>query len=549
MSATPPGSRGAAGLSPAARRDALAAMRDPGGLDVLVVGGGVVGAGAALDAATRGLRTGLVEAADWASGTSSRSSKLIHGGLRYLEMLDFHLVREALRERGLLLGRLAPHLVQPVDFLYPLTHRVWERLYAGTGIALYDLMASGSGDRAGRHHHLSRRGALAVAPALRADALVGAIQYRDAQVDDARFTLMLARTAATHGALVATRARVVGLDRSRGRVTGARVRDQESGQEFGVRARVVVSATGVWSEEVQALAEVADPLRVRASKGVHLVVPRARLNLATGLITRAERSVLFVIPWGDFWIVGTTDTDYDADRERPRASRDDVAYLLAHLNSILCAPLRPEDVVGVYAGLRPLLNGGASATAKLSREHAVGQPLPGLVVVAGGKYTTYRVMAEDAIDLAAAALGRGVAPSRTRDAVIVGGEGWTATWDARHDLAARSGVEVATIERLLRRYGSLAGELLDQIAADRGLAAPVGASPYLRGEVRYAVTHEGALHLEDVLARRTHLSIETPDHGVGAAREVAPLVASLLGWDRDRLRAELELYDSCVEAP
>lgn len=520
-------------------------------LDVLVVGGGVVGAGTALDAATRGLTTALVEAADWASGTSSRSSKLIHGGLRYLEMLDFHLVREALRERGLLLHRLAPHLVRPVPFLYPLRHRVWERAYAGSGIALYDLLAKGAGGPEGmrRHRHISRRAALRSAPVLRRDALIGAIEYYDAQVDDARFTMMLARTAATHGAFVATRARVTAFERSGERVTGARVTDTESGRTFIVRARVVISATGVWSGETQALADVEDPLRVRASKGVHLVVPRSRLQLSTGLITRTERSVLFVIPWGDFWIIGTTDTDYDADKDHPRASTADVDYLLEHVNTVLATPLGRNDVVGVYAGLRPLLDGGGDATAKLSREHAVSQPRPGLVVVAGGKFTTYRVMAHDAVDGAITQLRRTVPASNTRNVVIVGGDDWSATWEARRELSTDSGLSVAWIEHLLRRYGSLTPQVLDVIDRDATLAVPLEDSgQYLRAEISYAVTHEGALHVEDVLARRTHVSIETADHGSRAARRAGEVMAPLLGWGPERVVEELASYDSTVEA-
>jgi glycerol-3-phosphate dehydrogenase len=538
-------------LSPSTRRDALAAMESRGELDVLVIGGGVVGAGTALDAATRGLTTALVEAADWASGTSSRSSKLIHGGLRYLEMLDFHLVREALRERGLLLHRLAPHLVQPVAFLYPLTHRVWERAYAGSGIALYDLMARGSGELAGMHHHrhLSRRAALRSAPVLRPDALIGAIEYYDAQVDDARFTMMLARTAAAHGALVANRALVTGFERSGARVTGARITDLETGRVVSVRAKVVISATGVWSGDTQALAEVSDPLRVRASKGAHLIVPRRRLDLSTGLITRTERSVLFVIPWGEFWIIGTTDTDYHADLARPLATADDVDYLLAHVNSVLTTPLRRDDIVGVYAGLRPLLDGGADATAKLSREHAVSQARPGLVVVAGGKFTTYRVMAEDAVDRAVTQLGRAVPASRTRDVVIVGGDDWTTTWDSRRQMATDAGISVEWVEHLLGRYGSLTTEVLDVISTDRSLAAPLEDSKqYLMGEVCYAVTHEGALHLGDVLARRTHVAIQTLDHGSRAARHVGDVMARLLEWTPERLGDELASYDSCVES-
>ncbi len=517
-------------------------------LDVLVIGGGVVGAGTALDAATRGLATGLVEAEDWASGTSSRSSKLIHGGLRYLEMLDFHLVREALRERGLLLDRLAPHLVRPVAFLYPLTHRVWERAYAGSGIALYDLMASRSGGLADleRHRHLSRRDALRAAPILRPDALVGAIEYSDAQVDDARFTMMLARTAATNGALVANRARVIGLERSGERVSGARLMDTETGRTWSIRAKVVISATGVWSGDIQELAAVSDPLRIRASKGVHIVIRRSRLAMSTGLITRTERSVLFVIPWGDFWIVGTTDTDVPAGETTPRATESDVEYLLGHLNSVLVAPVQRGDVVGVYAGLRPLLAGGASATAQLSREHAVSEPRPGLVVVAGGKYTTYRVMAEDAADRAAAHVGRVVPGSRTRDVVLVGGEKWPTQWDARHELATDTGLDVAWIEHLLRRYGSLTSQVLELIGDDPSLAEPLEDSSYLKSEITYAVTHEGALHLEDVLARRTHVSIETEDHGLRSARYVGNVMAQLLGWPPVRLADELAAYESSV---
>jgi glycerol-3-phosphate dehydrogenase len=520
-------------------------------LDVLVVGGGVVGAGSALDSATRGLSTALVEASDWASGTSSRSSKLIHGGLRYLEMLDFHLVREALRERGLLLHRLAPHLVCPVSFLYPLKHRIWERAYAGSGIALYDFMATGSGGLAGlpHHRHLSRRTALRTAPALSHDSLVGAIEYYDAQVDDARFTMMLARTAATNGALVANRARVTDFERSGERVTGARILDLETGQIVNVRSKVVVSATGVWSGETQALADVDDPLRVRMSKGVHLIVARSRIQLSTGLILRTERSVLFVIPWDDFWIVGTTDTDYIADKDNPQADAHDVDYVLDHLNSVLATPLRRDDIVGVYAGLRPLLDGGADATAKLSREHVVSQPRPGLVVVAGGKFTTYRVMAEDAINLAAKQLDRVVPASRTRDVVIVGGHDWTAAWNSRYEMATETGLSVTWIEHLLHRYGSLTPEVLDVISADQYLRTPLeNSGHYLTGEVSYAVTHEGALRIEDVLARRTHVSIQTSDHGTGTARVVGDVMAPLLRWGPERLLEELAFYDESVES-
>jgi len=375
-------------------------------LDVLVIGGGVVGTGAALDAATRGLSVGLVEARDFASGTSSRSSKLIHGGLRYLEMLDFRLVAEALAERGLLIETLAPHLVRPVPFLYPLKHRGWERLYAGSGVALYDTLSLLSGRSRGvpHHRHLTRSGALRVMPSLRKDSLVGALQYYDGQVDDARHTMFIARTAAAYGAHVANRARVTGLLREGERVVGAVVHDQESGESIRIRAQQVVNATGVWTDDTQSFAGERGQFHVRASKGIHLVVPRDRIRGDSGLILRTEKSVLFVIPWGRHWIIGTTDTDWSLDKAHPAASAADIDYLLEHVNTVLKEPLTHEDVEGVYAGLRPLLSGESESTSKLSREHAVAHTVPGLVVVAGGKYTTYRVMARDAVDEAVRAI-------------------------------------------------------------------------------------------------------------------------------------------------
>ena len=538
-------------LSPQAREDALAAMTGDAELDVLVVGGGVVGAGAALDAVTRGLRTGLVEMRDWASGTSSRSSKLVHGGLRYLEMLDFGLVAEALSERALLLRRLAPHLVRPVPFLYPLQHRLWERPYVGAGVALYDTMSLLSGTSRGvpRHRHLSRRQALREAPALRKDALVGAVQYWDAQVDDARHTMTIVRTAAAYGALCANRARVVGLLRQGERVTGAVVLDLETGTEHEVRAKQVVNATGVWTDDTQALANTRGQVKVRASKGVHLLVPRDRIPSTTGLILRTPTSVLFVIPWGRHWIIGTTDTDWALDKSHPAVSSRDVDYLLEQANRVLAAPLREEDVEGVYAGLRPLLHGESESTSALSREHHVGHPVPGLVVVAGGKYTTYRVMAKDAIDEAVRALDAKVPESVTRDVPLVGAEGYAALWNQRHALAARSGLHVERITHLLQRYGTLVHEVLALLADDPSLASPLpGADDYLQVEAVYAATSEGARHLDDVLTRRTRASIESWDRGVEAAPVVARLMAPVLGWDDAQIATEVEHYTARVQA-
>ena len=537
-------------LGPAERDAALAAMRAQT-MDVLVVGGGVVGAGVALDAVTRGLSVGLVEARDWASGTSSRSSKLIHGGLRYLEMLDFALVREALKERGLILTRLAPHLTRPVPFLYPLQHRAWERPYVASGLTLYDTMARTGSHPAGlpMQKHLSRRQALRLAPSLRKDALVGAVQYYDAQLDDARHTMNIVRTAAAYGAHVANRARVVGFLREGERVVGARVRDLERGIEFEVAAQQIVNATGVWTDETQAMVGERGQFKVRASKGIHLVVPKDRILSSTGIILRTESSVLFVIPWGRHWIVGTTDTEWTLDKAHPAASRRDIDYLLETVNSVLSTPLTREDVEGVYAGLRPLLSGESEETSQLSREHVVGHPAPGLVVVAGGKYTTYRVMAMDAVDEVARALDFRVAPSCTEEVPLLGAEGFRAAWNGRQRTAQRSGLHVARVEHLLHRYGSMAEDLLALCAADPALAEPLpGADDYLAAEVVYAASHEGARHLDDVLARRTRISIETWDRGVSTAPHAAALMAPVLGWSADQTDREVRHYLARVEA-
>ena len=536
-------------LGPAERAAAVARMRTET-FDVLVVGGGVTGCGTALDAVTRGLSTALVEARDFAAGTSSRSSKLIHGGLRYLEQYNFGLVHEALKERALLLDRLAPHMVRPVPFLYPLTRPVWERAYVGAGVMLYDLMAGFTqGDRAlPRHRHLSKRQALKLVPSLRDDALIGAIQYWDAQVDDARHTMTLARTAALYGAQLATSVRVFGFLREGERVVGVRARDLETGEELDIRARQVVNATGVWTDDVQELVG-RGRIRVRASKGIHLVVPRDRIHSDTGLILRTETSVLFVIPWGRHWIIGTTDTDWDLDKAHPAASRSDIDYLLQRVNKELRSPLSYEDVEGVYAGLRPLLYGEDEATSRLSREHAVSQSVPGLVTVAGGKYTTYRVMAADTIDAVARNLDRRVPASVTDRTPLLGAVGYQAAWNQRDRLAEQSGLHVARIEHLLHRYGSRIGELLDLVAQQPELGRPIrGADDYLAAEAVYAAANEGALHLDDILTRRTRISIESWDRGAIAAEHVAELVAPVLDWDDDCRKREVEHYHLRVAA-
>ncbi|TFV53621.1 glycerol-3-phosphate dehydrogenase/oxidase [Blastococcus sp. TF02A-35] len=545
-------------LSPERRRADRARLEDEV-VDVLVIGGGVTGAGAALDAASRGLKVGLIEARDWAAGTSSRSSKLIHGGLRYLEQMAFPLVHEALKERARLIRTIAPHLVRPLPFLLPLTAPVWQRAYYGAGVALYDVLgAAFARDRAiPRHRHLSRRATLETFPALRRDAVRGAIRYYDAQVDDARHTLAVVRTAAGYGAAALSSARVVGLlresDAPDAAVVGVHVADLTDGSTFTVRARSVIAATGVWSDDIgRMLGSAAPSLKVRASKGVHLLVPGSAIDGGDvgphGLILRTPTSVLFVIPWGGQWIVGTTDTPWTLDRDHPAASSADIDYLLGQVNRVLTRPLTADDIVGVYAGLRPLLAGESDDTSRLSREHAVVTPVPGLVLVAGGKYTTYRVMAADAVDAAAERLP-GVPPSRTAELPLVGARGWGEVRDRAAELAAGYGVPEAAVERLLRRHGDQVTAVLDLVREDPALGRSLpGAPEHLAAEVVHATRAEGALHLDDVLTRRTRISIETPHRGVESAAEVARLMATVHGWQDDFLAEEIAHYEARVAA-
>jgi glycerol-3-phosphate dehydrogenase len=518
--------------------------------DVVIIGGGVVGAGAALDAVTRGLSVALVEARDLASGTSSRSTKLFHGGLRYLEMFEFGLVREALHERELMLTKICPHLAKPVSILYPLSKHVVERPYVASGLILYDTM--GGARSVPRHKHLSRAAALRLAPGLRRDALVGGVVYYDGQVDDARHTLTVARTAAAYGAVVRTSTQVVGFLKESDRVAGVRVRDVETGAETEVKARVVINATGVWTDELQRLSGGRGRFKVRASKGVHLLVPRDRITSESGIILRTEKSVLFVIPWKSHWIIGTTDTEWNLDLAHPAATKVDIDYILDHANTVLAVPLTHDDIEGVYAGLRPLLAGENEQTSKLSRTHAVARVAPGLIAIAGGKYTTYRVMGADAVDAAGEDLPGRINPSCTDDVPLLGALGYQALVNQADRLAAQHGVHPYRIRHLLDRYGSEIHELLAPAAGpggDKSLLQPIpGAPDYLQAEAMYAVTHEGALHVEDVLARRTRISIEYAHRGTESARRVAEIMAGVLGWTAAQADDEVTAYQARVDA-
>jgi glycerol-3-phosphate dehydrogenase len=553
--------------------------------DVVVIGGGVTGTGVALDAASRGLSVCLVERRDYAAGTSSRSSKLIHGGLRYLEQKDFGLVREALRERKILIQDVAPHLVRPAPFLLPL-RKHYERPYIGAGVLLYDILA-GRNSAVPHHRHLSKARCLETFPSLNPDALVGGIQYYDAQIDDARHTVVVARTAASYGAALLPGVAVERILVENGRAVGVEVTDRESGHSathnngdlnapFAIRSRTVVNATGVWTSELERSAGVPNPLQVTASKGIHIVVPRHRIDATTALILRTDRSVLFLIPWGDRWLIGTTDTPWSHDLDHPSASQADIHYVLYWANTMLRSNLTHDDVVGVYSGLRPLLSGGATATTKLSREHAVNRAIPGLVSIAGGKYTTYRLMARDAIDALKPDLGT-LAPSPTATIGLLGADGHDRAMANLAKHQATASLPSGALAHLVARYGSTAGEVLDVITANPSLATPIGSAPpvvasnprdfsepdpdtfdgahtpfsgsrYLLAEAVHAATYEGAMHVDDVLTRRTRLSIEGDDRGIGAAATVATAMGAVLGWNAELINLEASRYGDRVQA-
>lgn len=539
-----------------ARAKAIERMQQSEGVDVLVVGGGVTGAGVALDAASRGLSVAIVEGQDWSSGTSSRSSKLLHGGLRYLQMLDFKLVHEAILERNRLISTIAPHLAVPIAFLYPLEKPVIERSYVGAGIALYDTLAYlGGKPSVPGHKHMSKNKLREVFPGLKPDAFVGAIQYYDARIDDSRLVIDLVRTAVKFGASAAQRVQVTDYPRdASGRVTGAQVLDLETGNKFEIKAKHVINATGVWTEETESLAETDGGLEVLASKGIHLVFPKEKIRGERGIIVQTEKSVLFVIPWQQYWIVGTTDTPWTGDVQHPVPTATDIEYVLEHANAVLDEQLTRADVIGTYAGLRPLLQPGTkgdgdAVSTKVSREHTTIQPVPGLTVIAGGKLTTYRVMAEDAVDVALGAEEAKRLPSVTKDLPLIGADGLEVVVAKRDEIAKIYGWSRARVTRLINRYGSELFDILEMIGVDADLAQPLErAQLYLRAEVQFGVVAEGALHLSDMLEHRTRLDYEQPDRGLAAAQEIAEIMGGLLDWDDETRKTELQNVANYVAA-
>lgn len=511
--------------------------------DVLVVGGGATGAGVALDAASRGLRTALVERQDFGWGTSSLSSKMIHGGLRYLQHGDVWLVYHSLRERQRLL-RNAPHLVRVLGFMFPiytrggLIPRAAARLF---GLVLWGYDLIGGSLIGHRHRRLSREQALVHMPTLDVDRLVSGYLYHDAQVDDARLVLTIVRTAALdHDAVVANHLPVTSLlTSSDGTVEGAEVESEDG--PIRIRARAVVNAAGVWVDKVGALDGALE--RMRPARGVHVVVPRGRVDndVAVVLPVPGTRSTVFVVPWGDVAYIGTTDTDYDGDFDRPYCTADDVDYLLSSLNASITEPLSAGDVVGTWAGLRPLLRGATSRrTADLSRRHRVSRSSSGLVTVAGGKLTTWRQMAQDTVDEVCNLLGQRMR-SRTKSLRLRGAEGYRDVGDA--------GLGTDVRDHLVARYGSEAAVVLAMVGDDPDLAQPlVPGLPYLRAEARYAVEHEMAVTVDDVLARRTRARLLARDASADAADAVAELMGAVLGWNAQEQAEQAAGYRESVAA-
>jgi glycerol-3-phosphate dehydrogenase len=523
--------------------------------DILVIGGGITGVAIARDAALRGYNTGLVEQADFASGTSSKSSKLVHGGVRYLESFEFGLVFEACRERRYALLD-SPNLVRPLAFVYPVhqddPRPLWQ---IAIGMWLYDALAMFRNIE--RHQIWGKARTLRQEPAIRPNGLTGATHYYDAATDDARLTLAIAQDAHLAGAAVANYAQVVELLRVDGQVVGAQLRDQLTGEEYEVRARAVINATGPWTDSLLKMVDPNATRRLRPTKGVHIIVPRERICTRAAITLNSPRDgrLMFVIPWGKFSVIGTTDTDYEDDPADVYADPDDVAYVLeAARHSFPVTGLNGADVISAYAGLRPLIADDAPTGYKVSREHQILNTAKGFYSIAGGKLTTWRSMAEEMVDEVGRYLARehGLSPVRSGQTVhraLPGGDipDWHSYLAQQvTDLADRLSPE--SIIHLVSAYGTNWGDVLALVEDDEALAEPIVAGlPYLKAEVVHATRREMALTLEDVLARRTHIFSQTRDQGLNVAAKVAALMEAELGWSVEEQARQEESYRKLVE--
>ena len=528
-------------FSAAARRENVERLAQEE-FDLLIIGGGITGVGIARDAAMRGFRTALVEKGDFAIGTSSRSTRLIHGGIRYLEYGEFKLVFDACSERRVL-RKIAPRLARPLPFIYPLYRgqkpAPWK---LRTGLTLYD--ALGLFRNVQRHRWLRPPEVQRREPLVAGRGLLSAGRYYDAQVNDARLTLMTAKAAHLHGAVMVNYARVVGLMKAGGRVVGARVLDETSGREVEVQARIVVNATGVWTDDVLKLDERRKGPMIRPTKGIHLLIPRDQLYSQHAVIFGVPRDGrhIFLIPWGDFALVGTTDTDYQGDLDNPAATRDDVEYLLEAVHHTFPgARIKCEDVISTFAGLRPLVSAPGNPSA-LSREHVILESQSGLVTIAGGKLTTHRLMGEQLTDRVQKRLAeefgvRARSECRTKEAM----EG------AQTEQERASNVDPAVNKHLLNAYGSDATWILAYAEENPSLGERITPGlPYLMAEVLYAAQHEMALALSDVLIRRTHVIYETRSGRIEQARAVAKLMAPRLGWNEVEIERQVADYAAQV---
>jgi glycerol-3-phosphate dehydrogenase len=529
--------------------------------DVLVIGGGITGAGVALDAAARGYRVALIEKGDFASATSSKSTKLVHGGIRYLPQFDFALVREALVERGLLVQN-APFLVEPLAFLLPLYEDARRPLgvpiappkgyglglLLQSGLWMYDIMAGRL--NVARHRRVGIEKALNMAPSLHRQGLKDVYMYYDAQTNDTRLTITVLKTAVRHGALIANYAELTSFTRKPdGKIGGAVVRDHLSDRTLTVRARHVVNAAGIFAQRVMEMSGDQSKVRVTPSKGVHLLVARERLNLLDTAVVLPETDdgrILFVVPWGPRAVIGTTDTG-EGDLDHPEATPEDIAYLIRHVNRYLDVNLSSDDILSAYAGYRPLVSSNTSGTTKsLSRTHVVVQEENGIVTIVGGKLTTYRRMAQDTVDVLQKRDNMPVARA-TRRLPLAGAVAWK---EAEPEIE-RQGHELKLSERTLKElkfnYGREALEVLRLARENPDLAGLlVPDLPYIRAEIIFACRHEMALTLTDVLARRTRITLEDRDRGTTIAPAVAAIMAAELGWSEDRVRGEVENYRQAI---
>jgi glycerol-3-phosphate dehydrogenase len=523
-------------------------------LDVLVVGMGATGAGVALDAASRGLRVAVVDRGDVASGTSSKSSKLVHGGLRYLENYEFGLVREGVTERQLLM-RLAPHLVRPMDFLYPVWPDTARRRLLGLGLTTYDafafaMLGGGSGVR--RHEKVDVDEAIALAPALADSGLLHSYVYGDCATDDARLVLAVVQAARAFGALALPYAEVTGLlTDSAGRVRAATVHDRVGGRDVEITARHVVNATGVWVDRLQALEQPGRAAVVQPSKGVHVVVPRERLPLREASVLLPSRQgdgrSMFAIPYGEQTILGTTDTPYDGALEELSLTAADLEYVLAAGNDVFRRGLTADDVLGAWSGVRPLIRDSASASMKdVSRRHTLVEGAGGLLTITGGKLTTYRRMAKDVVDRIVERDGR-KARCRT-DEIPLGGTRDLDLVRAEVVAAAASlGLDESVALTLVRQSGEQAHDVLSLVAADHSLGEQLSpAASHIAAEVVHAARVEGAVTLEDVFSRRMRLSLRARDAGLPAAPRAAALLAAETGRDAVWAAAQVAAYADAV---